>query len=923
MKLARPRPVETAARFCLSCVGTLACWCVWLVLGGLLAVQLYVALARELPVPHWVLQRLETQLTEVNLRASFASAQFDPTGRLLLEAPRVRTLTYEDPILIARTIYVRKSFWSVLSGERAPDEIRIDGGTLQLPAPLSPSGTPAPLLRDLAATVRISGTLVQIDQLAFRAGNLDVTMAGEIELPARASGRRLEFAAVLGQALQSGRRLVRELERLNILQQPALHVQLSARPGIGNVAELSLVAAGLRQPAGELVETGPLRVTTLLRIAGDAPRPLRLNFSAASVRYGTQTAHAGKISGVLATELRQLTEPPDRATVQLAGDRLAVAGEQVEAPVVLLRWQRDAPLDFNLAARVHREVLAVSGRADLEHRSAELQFAGRVPPSLVTAILPRRAPRFAPYFQFGDPVRIHATAEFTGGWKFESLHARVRGGRLNSNGVAVTSTRGRIDIDAAGNFHAYDAVVGAEENHARGSYWMNFHSRDYRMLLTGALHPPHITGWFRSQWWPDFWSNFAFGGAPPEADIDLIGNWRDPRETTYFGRTDAELATVLGADFDQAHARVFVRPQFAHAFDIRAARADGQQQVRGWFKRTDGARAEADHQLEFDLTGNLDAATLRQFGGEKAAPLLEPWVFSAPPTIELRGQVATVDGRPVPNFSFRGQTDGNLTLKGFPLERVAVSGAARDDEVRLDLIDLAIGGGRGTARALVDGPAEARRLGFDFFLEQADLVRTIGALGAYDRPEGGAAPANRDLLKRASGGRLNLAISADGRLADLATFTGAGNVEIAGAELGEIQLFGLLSQVLSAVSLNFSSLKLDTLRSSYRLADGRLHFPDLRVTGSTALIEARGDYRLLDKTLDFTARLRPYDENRNLITGMIGMVVNPLTSILELRLTGSIRNPNWSLSVGATSPREPAAPATQTPAGVLPAKSGR
>lgn len=903
-----PKPAEAIARFCLSCAGTLACWCVWLVLGALLALQIYIVAARELPVPAFVLAGIEKRLARENLAASFARAQFDPTGRLLLEAPRIRLLQYEDALVVADSLFVRKSPWSILSGARAPDEIRLDRATLQLPAPLSPTGTAELLLRDATATLRVDGHLVHVDQLAFRLGRLSVTIRGDYQLALRAGEERPPLGVVLGQALQLGRRIARELAQLDALEHPLLQVDLSVRPGIGNVAEIQLTADALREPRGLPLETGPLRATTLVRLDGDDERPLRVAFRAERVAYRDR-AEATALQGTLVTRLvPRAPGLPDDAALELAADRVAAADLQFVAPVLAGRWQRERPLTFTLGVDVHREPMSFAGRIDLAQRTAQLDFEGVVPPSLVAATLPRYIPRVAPYLRTLDPVRVVATADFAPGWQFTELRTRVRGGRLDSNGVPVTSTRGRIDFDRAGNFRAHDAVATLGDNFARGSYWMSFRSWNYRFLLAGELQPPAIAGWFRSNWWLKFWENIRFTGAAPAADVDVLGNWRDANRTAYFGSTEARSAVVLGADFETAHARVFVRPHFAHAFDLRVARAGGAQHASGWFKRIADAQTRELRAFEFDLAGNLDADALRPLGGPAAESLLEPWTFDAPPALTLVGRLDYRNGRAVPALKFRGETAARATYEGFPLEGVRAEGGVSGADVRIDKIELAVAGGRGTAKAAMSGEDERKRLGFDLYLEAADLVQAIRAINDYERARApaGEAPAspNAELLKRASGGRLNFALSAQGRPGDLAAFNGSGNLEITGAELGEVHLFGLLSQLLSGLSLNFSSLKLDTLRGSYRVADGRVNFPDIKVTGPTALIEGRGDYRLLDKTLDFTARFRPYEENRNLLTGVIGIVMNPLASILELRLTGPIQKPNWSVSLGSSAPKE-------------------
>jgi uncharacterized protein YhdP len=179
-------------------------------------------------------------------------------------------------------------------------------------------------------------------------------------------------------------------------------------------------------------------------------------------------------------------------------------------------------------------------------------------------------------------------------------------------------------------------------------------------------------------------------------------------------------------------------------------------------------------------------------------------------------------------------------------------------------------------------------------------------------------------MKRASGGRLDVALSARGRPGDLPSFTGNGNAALTGIELGEIHLFGLLSQVLSKLSLNFSSLKLDAARTSFRLESARLHLPDLKITGPSAVIDAHGDYRFATNALDFTAKFKPFEENLNPLTAVLGIVINPITSILELQLNGPLSNPNWSIVVGpSAAPRPeppPSAPTTAPVTNGQPAK---
>lgn len=906
----RPSSATAVTRFCLSSLATVACWALWIALGLLLAAQIWIAVAHELPMPKFVLRAIEQRLGEANLDATFARAQFDPTGKLLAESVRVRSRQFEDPLLVARSLYVRKSVWSYLSGQHAPDEIRLDGGTLQLPAPLSPSGIAEPVFREISATLHLERNLLHIDQLNFRAGNLTVTARGDVLLPPRGATPP-DPAKIIGQALQHARRLVRDLPQLDALEHPLLDVVLEARPGVGNVAELRLSADALRLGGAWPTLARGLEAHTTLRLDGAGSRPVRVAFAAddAVVRDQIQI---DRIRGVIATEVDlSAPRPPRTALALLTLDRVAAFDEEIATPVLRVDWQQDRPLHATLSLRAHAAAFALASEIDVSSESAKLTLDGRVPPTLVDAVLPKRTPKLAPYFVFGDPVDLHADVAIGEGWRFDLLQSRVRVMRLNSHGVPVTHARGRIDVDREGNFLAYDAVARLGENFARGSYFMNFRSWDYRFLLAGALQPPAISGWFRSDWWPKFWeANFEFPGAPPVADVDVIGNWRNVSQVAYYGSTDVVAPKVLGADFERAHAIVFVRPQFAHAFDLRVERAGGAQRASGWFKRFADPATHEQRRLEFDLAGNLEPATLRHLGHDVATTLLKPWVFSRPAQIHFWGATDFADGRSTPDLRFAGSAGGGVSYEGFPLDSLEADGAVNGPEVKLDHLLIGVAGGRGTAKASLVTTEGARRLGFDFYIENADMVRAIRAINEYEIARGAIernASPNQELLKRASGGKLTFAVSASGNPDDLKSLVGSGNVQLAGAELGEVHLFGLLSQVLSSLSLNFSSLKLDTLRASYQVANGVAHFPDVRVTGPTALIEAKGDYRLTDRTLDFTAKFKPYEENRNPLTFVVGIIANPLASILDLRLTGPIQKPSWSVSLlgGGAKPAEP------------------
>ena len=918
-----PAPQKPAAlvwRFCAASAATLSCWALWLVLGATLATLGYIATVRELPVPDFILRRAEAELAKAGLTLKFGRARLDPTGIVLFEQVQFHSRSFEEPLLTCRLLYLRREFWSMLAGRTIPDEIRLEGATLQLPAMLSPTGTVEPLMRDVVLVLRHEDQRWRLDQFTGRINRLIVTAQGEITPPgSRTPGvTALTPDEIVGRALQIGRQLASKLPLLEAFDQPSLAVRLESTPGVGNHAHLLFTAAGAEQPGGLPLSLGPLAATGTLRLAGAGPRPLRLHGAARRVSY--QADYRAELVRAICTIYVQ----PDKFTAhprnaQIAAGRLTVPDVAVLGPVLHAELDRWPEVQTTVAAQLSGEFLAAEVDAQLKSQSARVRAEGRVAPELISRVLTRITPRAAPYFVFGDPVWFRAQAVLDPGWHFARFTGRVDARRLDSRGVKITGARGEIDI-AGTNFLAHDARVELGENFATGSYEMDFLTSDYRMLLAGKLRPTEINGWFQGEWWRNFWNTrFAFPVAPPSAEIDLQGRWKDPRRTVYFGRADARDAKVWGGEFEQTHALIFLRPHFTHGITLAATRAGGTQKLNGTFKRQAEPGSRELGRFEFDFESTIDSAVIGRMLDGKLDPVLASLRFATTPQVHAAGTLTAV-----PDFTFSGSAQGGLHYYGFPLDTARVTGRVTGNEVRLDAIEFTAAGGKGSGKAAVSGPADYRRLGFDLYLNGADLARSIRAVQEYQANLTGekvAAGADSKFMQRAEGGRLDIGMSATGEPGEIVSFSGTGNAVLTGTELGEVHLFGLLSQVLSGLSLKFSSLKLDAVHTSFRLEQGRLLFPDLKITGPSAVIDARGNFTFATNALDFSARFKPYEDNLNLLTAVVGIVLNPITSILELKLSGPIGNPEWSVLVSGsrshpespTEPPPPAAPATDAP----------
>jgi hypothetical protein len=602
--------------------------------------------------------------------------------------------------------------------------------------------------------------------------------------------------------------------------------------------------------------------------------------------------------------------------LKLAAGGITVAGETIVAPRIEAGLSSWPALRTEIGLMLDDEFLSVAADAHLAEKRARLAAEGRVGPRIISRTLRARTPRAAPYFVFGDPVWFKAEATFAPGWKFAGVSTRVAAGRLDSRGVNVTAARGRIDIKGT-SFLAHDAYAEIDGiNFAHGSYWMDFATTDYRMLLDGQLLPVEISGWFKGDWWPAFWNRYFSFPAPPAASVDVAGRWKDSSLSNNFVVAHAGPATVWGGDFEKVDATVFVRPGFAHGWNIAGTRAGGRQRVTGWFKRTVTPAVREGSRFEFDFAGNPDLRLLGRMLEGRADDVIAMFAVTQPPDLHAWG---VLDGSET-HYGFTGSAATPLHFLNFPLDQANVAGSVEGTDVKLDQINFVAAGGTGRMRALVTGRPDARRLGFDLFVNNAGLAHVIHTFEEFDALNAGkpyVPTPDGKFVRKAGNSQLNFSLSAQGTPGDIASFVGSGNAALTGAELGEVHLFGVLSQVLSGLTLSFSSLKLDAVRTSFQVRDGVAYFPDVKVTGPSAVIDGRGRYTYETRALDFNAKFKPYDQPGSLLAAAVGLVMNPLTSILELRLTGTLGDPKWSVDFSgpsAGSNPAPAKPATPAPA---------
>lgn len=907
------------ARVCCSCALSFAIWTLWLGLALALGLQIRIAVQREFAVPAFVLRAMEERLAAAHVVATFQHATFDPTGRILLEHVALSTPTIHEPVLTSRAVFVELDPWALLAGRFAPRAVGATGLEILTPAMFSPSGAAEPLLRQVDCTVRLDGSLLAIDQFTGRIANLRLTARGALQLrPPKSGPARVPVADLIAQSYPTLSRRLAELSgRLDSLQQPELHLELAPSDTRVAFVTATLHARGLMVLAPREIHAGRLRVQTVFSLAS-APAALHFELTADGV---TAPGVAAAAQGIW---LRGYASPAERWSdlkprrFEFAAAAATVRGYAIEHPIAQFALDGD-DVAGSVDARVLDTLVTLDARGDWRQRRGRVALDTEVPQAWIAAVSEKIGVDLTEWISLAPPAALHLEGEFTAGGRLAQATGRVDARHLDFHGVPLArASAGLLYRD--GDFTADDIILQLGDQEARGRFTNNLTSHDHRFLLRGRLRPRAISPWFHN-WWDDFFANFDFPGPAPTADVDVQGRWEQTHLSHVFVFVDADDAAIRTVPFANLRTRLFVRPEFYDGLELVLTRENAG--ARGTFTRRVNPADGEWESVDFDFASTVpihDAARIFEKLGEE---IVEPFTFSIPPTLTVRGHL-TGPGSAAgehQTVDIAAESRGDFSLYRFPLQGVKFTAALRDRVLTIPHFETHFADGLATGAALVTGLGGERRLQFDVQLNSARLgpaARTLEkffTLGTPGAPETSSSLPN-DV-------RLSLAASADGKFTDPYSYHGSGQAELAGAQLGQVKLLGLLSDLLQFTALRFTSA-----HAKFDVKGPELAFSNVSLTGANSAIEGHGSYRLDRKTLDFNARVFPFQESKLFVQSLIGVFLTPLSTVLEVKLTGSLSKPTWAFVMGPTNffrnltqPTEPEPPTIRSPEKTPPKKA--
>ncbi|MEO6001631.1 MAG: AsmA-like C-terminal region-containing protein [Opitutus sp.] len=911
-------------QFVADSIVLLACWALWLALGGLFALQLRIAFSSELAVPGFVLRSLEERFTASHVQVRFGRATFDATGNILLEKVTLSLPEFNEPVATVRAVLVELDPWLLMVGQLEAHRVHATGITLSVPAMLTPSGRTENTLNEIDFTVVPRRNQLDIEHLTARIAGVALEVHGGFHLPPRKNPGPIAPLPLIESLAQHYvgfcRQLIRVAAELAPFEQPTLRANLTPSATRGALADVTLTASHVRLAASSNVDARNLDVSIRVPLLGDGDADAPVAFGVEEV----QAANGINLRDVRGN-VRGSVNPAKFSyalhEVEVGATRVSARGFTVDSLSAILRSPTRAVWDATVTTACLGLPLDMAAHVDLTVQKAQLELIGLLAPGLLEPISAQIGHDVRRFIGFGEPLWVNLRTTFGEGWKFERVAGRIAAKKVDAYHVPIDAADGEIEFDGR-HFLAQHATATLGQNQAQGSFEQDLSDLRFRFLLEGHLRPLEIGGWF-GPWWPDFFQHFEFPAAPPKASVDVSGRWLAGGQTTVFVFAESTSPTIRGTALDYGRTIMFIRPNFFDALEFFGTHGAGD--VRGSFTRTIDLAQHDWSGMTFAVDSTIDLPTGSGLLGEAFASRLAPFTFANPPQVIASGHLEgpAAPGGEHQTIDIKAQSTGGFTVYAFPARNVSFEAKLRDDELTLEQVEAEVASGTVTGTARVFGPDGKRKLGFDLTVKGGLLSEAITTVSNYAAQRRGQPAASEDkILSGKSPIKFDANVTAEGRFDDLLSYQGKGTAVLNGAELGEVRLLGLLSAL-----LDFTALRFTTARLNFQLQGRKVFFPSVSITGANSSVEGHGDYWLDRSEIEFNARVFPFGESKSLLQSVVGVVLTPLSAALEVKLTGALTQPSWAFVIGPTnfirsltqSPKtEPeATPPVDTPTPVL------
>lgn len=848
----------------------------------------------EIILPRFVLSKIENVLSENNLSYEADSIKLKLTGEVNAQNLNLKLNQFLEPILTCDQLTLNLSLLTLIFGRITPEEIIIRNGTLFCPPSIAPTGLNEPLIKNCFGAISIGRKYLQLQQLDFDFQDISVIAEGAWNKKASVfapnhfsvTGKNQKtFDSIILEYLSKSKVLIEMKDKFSIFQKPVLSIHISENENEAIYLDLQLNASKCEY---ENHQINSLNINSKLIYSKNninlikpielSAKNIILNNNIFANTLNIQTFAEFNENNLLPTihDIKAFINNVNYKNILF--DSVALNCNLSNMPSI--PGHIDIVQNFNW---IHAQ-----GNIDLKTKLINGNTKGN-------ATLNEVIPLFSQFIKqnlfkektegsinwigkingdFNDKLNI-INSDITISSQdvlFNNLHADKMYAEISFNPNTL-------------NINYINANYG--NNHIKGSIYHNLKTQDYRYLLSGSINPNLLNPYFED-WWDNLLEHFVFTTTTPFGNLDIQGNLLLTNEWFVYGELLGKNFSYNNVPIHELILRINSTQKILELIDLDLNTNYGKLEAYTKFKY--GQIPNDDKIIQTYIKGNSSLA-LHELDSildlHEIHDIIQNFSINNTPQISAKGSIFKEKADQT-KLNILFTENAPISYYKIPFDRMDFSVDYTPKEINVQNINVEFAEGIGEATLKIrptenntppEITADIQLIGVKQeialnHLQQLWFLPNTGKANNY-------------------GGLLTLDLKATGILGDWHSFIGSGNISITQANLGRINLFGILSQILSLTPLGIGSFNLTDASTNFFIQQNIIHFPDIHIFGSTGSIEANGNFYLQNQELAFIFEISPLNKKGIPILSQMMLVFAPITQSFQMKLGGTLKNPKW------------------------------
>lgn len=872
------------------------CTCIAITLFFILLLQSIILILEfygyEFPIPEFLIQMVDKQLKTQNLSIKTGKKWFNSNGDISMNNVVIYHGEQRNPLLECEHLAINLSFLSSLFGTVSFDELSIKNATLYTPPEHSPTGLNEKVITNLSCSLYKEGRMLEIDQISFVINNISILADGHW----RFDGYRNEKIDFMEYLIKLGVKLINWREICEKFQNPAINLTFDSNVTQESKVNFRIQFEKLTDLYG--LNLGPTETWGELSYNDDKfiwGKDIEASFKNIQWKNKLQAEQGSiKVRGPLVGDAQKL---PLFREVEILVKNIHGFEETLGKDVNFST--AGASIDFKYFPKAKGKIFLVNGSEWLELTGSATIGTKDWHTTTRGAMDVNSIRQFLPEVIKNDPDFPHLMGKISwdGRYGRNNTHEYI----TDNADLLLTSTDLQIEGTLFSNVYANvkyqpgklsitDVYLKSEKDFIQGHYFQDLNADTYRYLVEGVASPYLLNRWL-TEWWDDLWSKIELKGRNPWTNIDINGKFNTKEKATIFADISSEKLSYRKIPFTFCGMRLYATDEFLEMSDLLTKSGQGNANVYLRFEYgTDEARTIQKTSIDGYSTLPLEQIDII-VDDKYLHDIIKTFNCFKAPTVRVKGYI-TKDGYQndvITHFD----TDHSLLFRDFPLDYLSFD--ARYFGPRTELRNIQAGFAKGQVTATVDLGKLAN--GMQSFKYEAKLLDAPTDLvterlkSLYSKNQS----SNEDT--KYYGGFIDAESKGSGIVGDMKSITGTGHISISDANFGQVNLFGILSRVLSLTPFGIGSFQLTDAQSNFQLNHGTVFFPDLKIFGSSMMIESQGSFEIESKNIDFLLSIGSNRESGVPILSHALLLFQPLTESIQVRLRGTLDNPKWDTSL--------------------------